>query len=340
MTDRVWLNVACGESRLCDVYFPLRASATSVCVVLVHGGAWIMGHKGSMKRLAHILCEKANVICVVPEYRLSQLDCISLKNVLIANWVVVGVVCLLASRRDTFAVFAIVGVAIVFTVCVLVYMLVRADRRATTHPAHIQDVSGCVDWVAEQTSPELANRRLVLLGHSAGAHLCALLGLHAKYLSEKAAHALCGVICMSGIYSFWRMQSSLCRFFVNRGVFGNDYAGLTQESYATLHAKKQCRCSEHCLPAIKQWEKTFDAWPCFQAQENTTAKRVPFLLTTVDLDFSIIDHTRDFADVLHAKGFPVQHLHFRGMSHFSRYHRWESTHSKFLQALLDFLKHV
>jgi len=53
------------------------------------------------------------------------------------------------------------------------------------HPAHVQDVAGAINWVHANISQYGGNpNRISLLGHSAGAHLVALVATNPTYLGE------------------------------------------------------------------------------------------------------------------------------------------------------------
>lgn len=53
------------------------------------------------------------------------------------------------------------------------------------HPAHVQDIAAAISWVHKNISKYGGNpKNMVLSGHSAGAHLVALLGTDAKYLAH------------------------------------------------------------------------------------------------------------------------------------------------------------
>ncbi len=84
------------------------------------------------------------------------------------------------------------------------YILVSVNYRlspAVTHPAHVEDVAAAIAWVhrgiaAYGGDPD----RIFLIGHSAGAHLVALVATDESYL---AAHGLdlsvlAGVVCLDG----------------------------------------------------------------------------------------------------------------------------------------------
>lgn len=84
------------------------------------------------------------------------------------------------------------------------YVYVSINYRlspAVQHPAHIEDVAAAVSWVIDTISQYGGDpARLTLMGHSAGAHLAALVATDERYL---AAHGhklseLSGVILLDG----------------------------------------------------------------------------------------------------------------------------------------------
>jgi acetyl esterase/lipase len=71
------------------------------------------------------------------------------------------------------------------------------------HPAQIEDVAAAFAWVVRNVAQDGGDvSRIYLSGHSAGAHLAALLALDEKYLAEfgLSRKSIRGVVAMSGIY--------------------------------------------------------------------------------------------------------------------------------------------
>jgi acetyl esterase/lipase len=84
------------------------------------------------------------------------------------------------------------------------YVYVSINYRLTPdvqHPAHVQDVAAAVSWVLENISDYGGDpAHLTLMGHSAGAHLAALVATDERYLAVHG-HALseiAGVILLDG----------------------------------------------------------------------------------------------------------------------------------------------
>ena len=84
------------------------------------------------------------------------------------------------------------------------WMLVSINYRlspAITHPAHVQDVAAAVAWIHDNIEDYGGNpERMVVMGHSAGAHLAALVATDQKRLAAhgKSLDILDGAILLDG----------------------------------------------------------------------------------------------------------------------------------------------
>ena len=96
------------------------------------------------------------------------------------------------------------------------------------HPGHIQDVARAVAW-ARLAMPAFGGdpRRIFVGGHSAGAHLAALLGTDGSYLAAEGLERrdLAGVLAISGGY---RINP------IRKDVFGDDAAMAKASPFAHL----------------------------------------------------------------------------------------------------------
>jgi acetyl esterase/lipase len=91
------------------------------------------------------------------------------------------------------SVFAKLGIGVVVTN----YRL----SPAVTHPGHVKDVARAFAWTAKNIAKHGGNKdRIFLCGHSAGAHLVALLATDATYLKahDLTSKAIRGVVPISG----------------------------------------------------------------------------------------------------------------------------------------------
>ena len=110
------------------------------------------------------------------------------------------------------------------------YLLVSVNYRlspAVQHPAHVEDVAASLAWIHDHIDRYGGDpARIFLIGHSAGAHLVALVATDERYL---AVHGLdlsliAGVVCLDGLYEIpARMQQGSLAATLNLPpVFGND----------------------------------------------------------------------------------------------------------------------
>ncbi|MBY0232414.1 MAG: alpha/beta hydrolase [Gemmataceae bacterium] len=84
------------------------------------------------------------------------------------------------------------------------FVAVMANYRLSPevrHPDHAKDVARAVAWVRANIARYGGDpSRLVLLGHSAGGHLAALVASDPCYLGEADRKAIKGVVSLSGVY--------------------------------------------------------------------------------------------------------------------------------------------
>jgi acetyl esterase/lipase len=95
------------------------------------------------------------------------------------------------------------------------------------HPAQIEDVAAAFAWVHANIAQRGGDAsRIYLSGHSAGAHLAALLALDEKYLKkfDLARTAIRSVIAMSGVYNVDQLDT----FLVAGGDQGNRHDASPQ----------------------------------------------------------------------------------------------------------------
>lgn len=83
-----------------------------------------------------------------------------------------------------------------------------------TFPAFLEDGAAAVAWTVDHAAEHGADpQRVFLMGHSAGAHIAAMLALDASYLSrhQLAPSALSGFVGISGPYDFLPLSSETLR---------------------------------------------------------------------------------------------------------------------------------
>ena len=151
------------------------------------------------------------------------------------------------------------------------------------HPEHARDVARAVSWVHKNASLYGWNaRKIVLVGHSAGAHLCSLTALDAMYLKEHGLtpDIIGGVVGVSGIYD-------LTRLGVTGQLLFQDVFGVRDEQL------------QSASPALR-----------------VQGKPAPFLLLYADRDLPTFDYqARHLESVLDKSGGTVRSVEIPDRNH-------------------------
>lgn len=136
---------------------------------------------------------------------------------------------------------------------------VGLDYRLTpsvVHPAHVEDVAAGIAWVHKNIAKHGGDpKRVFLLGHSAGAHLVALVGtapmyLQAHDLSPKSAIA--GVMAIdTASYDLTATRTLAVKRMIS-DAFGDD-PKILREASPLQHARKNPGdCPPYIIAAVKQ----------------------------------------------------------------------------------------
>jgi acetyl esterase/lipase len=102
------------------------------------------------------------------------------------------------------------------------YVAVIPDYRVypeAVYPMFVEDAAAALKWTVENAHQYGGDKdRIVLMGHSAGAHIASLLALDPQFLNRAGlpASSIKGVIGLAGPYSFDPLQ-----YRVTRAVFGH-----------------------------------------------------------------------------------------------------------------------
>jgi acetyl esterase/lipase len=159
---------------------------------------------------------------------------------------------------------------------------------AYTHPAQVQDTAEAVAYLVQSAGRYGYDpKRVFLAGHSAGAHLAALLALDGTYLAAQrlTPRSLAGVVAFSGIYDL-RPKPDMDEqtHLAVRQAFGENPTDLAAASPVS----------------------------------HLQAAAPPFLILGAESDFSgFLPDGKKFADALRERGAKVQQLVIPDHDHFS-----------------------
>lgn len=295
-----------GDRKL-DVYQPPSTFAPPHKVIFyIHGGALHFGHKGNSRNVCtHLAME--GYLTIAPSYSLSNLSDQQLQSILtLVAIIMLGLAATSGSSMQLL--FMLVLTAIIMLTLITLWTFV--PREEITHPAHIADIAAAYRWVHDHVGDYQGNRDwMAVAGHSAGAHLAALLATNESYLQAQGLtlESVKACIGISGIYSDKRLQDVYLGRQILRNAFGD------RPNY-------------------------YDAFPIYNVSEKTP----PFLLINAASDISLKQHSLDLHYTLLEYGafseivYVDQTNHFSIMKDMGPGERHEST----LKKICSFLEEV
>jgi acetyl esterase/lipase len=292
-------------SSLCaDVYH--GSDQQRPVVIVVHGGIWLMGSKQNVRNMCLELYQKTNYICVAPNYSLSTIMDLFLVRALCIELTTLALILLIIKDRPLVSVLTII---LVFAILFCLVKLIYVDNK-NQHPQHVLDIAECVRWTYENISKYGGDpNQIILLGHSAGAHLVSLLAINEKYIASVALDrsVIKGVISISGPYSHSRILTN--PFIVQ----------------IIQHIGFKSRQNE-----------LFDAWPLTSIDPRVS--NPPFLLVVAEFDHTIELHTLDFYHALRDAGTYVRVKKADNATHFTVKEYWNSKNKGVLQSIVNFME--
>jgi acetyl esterase/lipase len=272
-------------------------------VVVVHGGGWLTGSAESMSDVCASLNENG-FTCVAPTYQLSSVDSVFLQKLLALSICCASVLLLLS---PSFKQRAMLMVFLIFiSVFIVTHLLVLEDSDLNRHPVHVIDLCRTLSIIHDNFAND---RKLVLLGHSAGAHLCALIVTNTRFILAEPNGRLIldqiiGVVAISGPYSDQRLSNSLFARHLMSCVFAD------------------------------QREDVVDAFPVYHVHENVC----PFLLINAGGDMSLLLHSFDFYHALKAKNVHVCTLLMPDTCHITVKKNWRDKNKLALITTINFIR--
>lgn len=183
------------------------------------------------------------------------------------------------------------------------------------HPAQVEDVAAALRWVHDHIAEHGGDRnRLVLSGHSAGAHLVALVATDEGYLLRHKLHTdmLAAVVPVdTASFDFTKRETG--------GPVVRAVNRIIHENFGPEEAQLKA------------------ASPVYQAPSNS--RLPPFYLFVTDERPDAVKQTRDFAEVLNKAGAPASELNIiDGLSHRAMAQSMSQAGSPIAQRLLRLLE--
>jgi len=148
---------------------------------------------------------------------------------------------------------------------------------AVTHPAHVQDVAASINWVKQHIVQYGGNSsRIFLLGHSAGAHLVALVATDPQYLRVYNLHP---ATALAGVFPIDSASYNLTESINERHV-----GRMVSQAFGTNK---------------EQLER---ASPLWLVKENRREKYPPFIIAAAGVRDNAVRQMRDLAFNLQRAG--------------------------------------
>lgn len=281
-----------------------RRDNVAPVVIIIHGGGWVAGSKSNVIDMASHFSSHGYV-AVAPCYRLSTFSNTDLEHVIYLQLsLLTAVYLILGFGRGKTLLYIIL---MFLTLLILAFAILR-PRPIVQHPVHVKDVAAVVAWTYHHIKKYGGDAdNIILLGHSAGGHLAALVSnnpqyLHALNISPTIIKA---TICISGVFSDKRLLESRFGVRILYSAFGK------RSSYV-------------------------DAFPIYHAQPTSP----PHLLMNANLDYSLKRHTWDFFMALRQQGVYVRSKMYKNTNHISIRKNWSRGNEKVFRDILQFLDDV
>lgn len=272
-----------------DVYCPQDASSAhpKPVVLFVHGGGWHIGRKEGAEAPCRAWAEQG-FLTVATSYRLSGLDRGQMGSMLTLIAVFMSLGLTLASDMNQ---FVLTLACLTTLVAVLLWTLSCWPIESPgQHPDHVRDVAKAVRWIVDYAPLYGGDpRSIVVVGHSAGGHLAALLCTNRRFLDAEGVplETVAGCIAISGVYSDHRLQESS----VGRQLLHNAF-GFRDQYY--------------------------DSFPIYHVRPDTP----PFFLLNGGLDIFLKRHSLDFFYTLRQNRVYAQIKYYPERNHWNIVRGW------------------
>jgi len=275
-------------------------------VVYMHGGAWLIGDKDQHNsRAVCFQIAEHGYVAVSVSYSLTSLSNRSLTNVFLFVTAVLGVIALV-STFDEKALLMATWVILSF---VILAVVVQRDADECQHPCHVRDCAAALRWVRDHAAEYGGDPDTVfVVGHSAGAHLTALLATNPLYLGEvgMSPRDLAGAVCISGVYNDAELRSG--------GSLAQNVLSECFGAYRPDHVQ---------------------AFPIHHVRPDLCP---PFLLQNAQRDYSLKRHAREFLSTCRLHGVYCDARTYADTNHYSVILEWDRRNWRVLRDLLFFLE--
>lgn len=275
-------------------------------VVYFHGGAWLLGDKDlhNSQEVCHHLAQTGKFVAISVSYTLTSVSNASLTAAFIFFTGVMGLLGLVSKFQQK----AYIMSAWLVLSAVIMLIVFQRPREDARHPCHILDCAHAVRWARDNASDFGGNvNNLIIMGHSAGAHLASLLASNPRYLEKvnMTPRDLTAAICISGVYND--------RALADGGVVARSLL------YETFGKNREVHSS---------------AFPIHHADPSICP---PFFLLNAWRDVSLKRHAKEFRSVLIQNEVYVDSRVYPNTNHYSIILQWNKENHHVLLDILTFI---
>jgi acetyl esterase/lipase len=285
-----------------DLYIPNKTNG--IVVFYIHGGAWHIGTRDNSETACKSLSERG-YICAATSYSLTNATQQDIYTVMIVIGGLLMFLSVFSNNKEQLLFMSIVDILFLF---LLMSIIIFQPNTIVRHPKHVLDVTKQLKWVHENVANYGGDpNKIIICGHSAGAHIGALLCTNQYFLNELQIPMQCirGFIGLSGVYSDKRLF---------------EMPGGKKLLYAVFGIR----------------ENYYDAFPIYHVSNST----VPHLLLNAGWDGNLKRHTLDYHMTLLQKLVYVETVYYDELTHFNIYKNWTTTNSQVLDKINQFIQDV
>lgn len=273
----------------------------------IHGGAWHFHNKQITAEMAQIIGSE-NIVFVAASYRLSSFCNFHTEIVIISVLVLIMLLTIISHNY-----YQLSSVWLLALPLILLELYVHYNGSNTPkwfHPYHIEDVARNLKWIYNNINKYNGDyNKIVVMGHSAGAHLATLLSTNLFFLHQQHLpnNVIKGCIGISGIYTDKRLSQFWYGMLLRNSVFGS--SGVY-----------------------------YDSFPIYNVGSYTP----PTLLLSADNEMGLKRQTYDYHYTLKQKGVWVRTIHVPNTSHWNIHKNWHSKNKRFsvLSEIKQFVNEV
>lgn len=274
--------------------FNQKKGKQKVCLLAVHGGGWVAGNHKSLEDTCSVLANELDIPALTISYTLAGIDPLIASKLLFAQMAVFLFLSLLSHSHIS---IAFILACILLTTVILITIVEAHYGKREAHPAQVNDVSKAISYCLDNVAD-----KIILFGHSAGAHLCTLVATSDLYCDRREDIAC--VVAISGVYSHTHFKTitGAIPFVLYKSVFKN--------------------------------ASPKEIFPILNVDENSPSH----LVISAESDFGLRRHAHDYVALLIDNGVYAKWKTYERTNHLNIRRYFDEEHKHIADDILDFCR--